>query len=46
MLSLPLAIFVITTYKYYKLDITEKIEDIREGKIKKNILKINICLEE
>lgn len=35
MLSLPLAIFVITTYKYYKLDITEKIEDIREGKIKK-----------
>jgi len=35
MLSLPLAIIVITTYKYYKLEITEKIEDIRENSSKK-----------
>jgi predicted PurR-regulated permease PerM len=32
MLSLPLAIIALTTYKYYKTDITEKIEDIKTNK--------------
>ena len=35
MISLPLAIIAITTYKYYKTEITEKIEDIKENN-KKN----------
>ena len=40
-LSLPLAIMIITTYKYYRTDITEKIEDIKENN-KKNRKKSHV----
>ncbi len=33
-ISLPLAIFIITTIKYFKEDVIEKIEDIKENKKK------------
>lgn len=33
-ISLPLAIIIITTYKFFKEDISDKIEDIKEGKKK------------
>ncbi len=38
-ISLPLAIAILATYKFYKNDINEKIEDIKFEKKKKRILK-------
>ncbi|MDD3392776.1 MAG: AI-2E family transporter [Bacilli bacterium] len=34
-ISLPLSIIIIATYKFYKKDITEKIEDIKEKNLEK-----------